>query len=134
MTPPGRRLRVTRSSTAPGFANQQNSHLAYAPEIASAMLQRQQASAVIAARQKIVEGAVGAEVRFHAPSLSRLPRSGQCWRPNAASARRRDLVRALQSGDADQAAHLHAEEDQEHAPDACHRVEVLLQRVSDEAH
>ena len=34
------------------------SHLAYAPEIASAMLQRQQASAVIAARQKIVEGAV----------------------------------------------------------------------------
>jgi regulator of protease activity HflC (stomatin/prohibitin superfamily) len=35
------------------------SHLAYAPEIASAMLQRQQASAVVAARQKIVEGAVG---------------------------------------------------------------------------
>jgi regulator of protease activity HflC (stomatin/prohibitin superfamily) len=35
------------------------SHLAYAPEIAQAMLQRQQASAVIAARQKIVEGAVG---------------------------------------------------------------------------
>lgn len=35
------------------------SHLAYAPEIASAMLQRQQASAIIAARQKIVEGAVG---------------------------------------------------------------------------
>lgn len=35
------------------------SHLAYAPEIASAMLQRQQASAVIAARQKIVEGACG---------------------------------------------------------------------------
>ena len=35
------------------------SHLAYAPEIASAMLQRQQAAAVIAARQKIVEGAVG---------------------------------------------------------------------------
>jgi hypothetical protein len=34
------------------------SHLAYAQEIASAMLQRQQASAVIAARQKIVEGAV----------------------------------------------------------------------------
>lgn len=34
------------------------SHLAYAPEIASAMLQRQQASAVIAARHKIVEGAV----------------------------------------------------------------------------
>lgn len=35
------------------------SHLAYAPEIASAMLQRQQASAVVAARQRIVEGAVG---------------------------------------------------------------------------
>jgi regulator of protease activity HflC (stomatin/prohibitin superfamily) len=35
------------------------SHLAYAPEIASAMLQRQQASAIIAARQQIVEGAVG---------------------------------------------------------------------------
>ena len=35
------------------------SHLAYAPEIASAMLRRQQAGAVIAARQKIVEGAVG---------------------------------------------------------------------------
>jgi nucleotide-binding universal stress UspA family protein len=35
------------------------SHLAYAPEIAQAMLRRQQAIAVIAARQKIVEGAVG---------------------------------------------------------------------------
>jgi len=35
------------------------SHLAYAQEIAAAMLRRQQASAVIAARQKIVEGAVG---------------------------------------------------------------------------
>lgn len=34
-------------------------HLAYAPEIASAMLQRQQAAAIIDARQKIVEGAVG---------------------------------------------------------------------------
>jgi len=34
------------------------SHLAYAPEIASAMLRRQQAGAIIAARQKIVEGAV----------------------------------------------------------------------------
>lgn len=34
-------------------------HLAYAPEIASAMLRRQQATAVIAARQAIVEGAVG---------------------------------------------------------------------------
>jgi regulator of protease activity HflC (stomatin/prohibitin superfamily) len=35
------------------------SHLAYAPEIAGVMLQRQQASAMIAARTKIVEGAVG---------------------------------------------------------------------------
>ena len=35
------------------------SHLAYAPEIASAMLRRQQASAIVAARFKIVEGAVG---------------------------------------------------------------------------
>jgi regulator of protease activity HflC (stomatin/prohibitin superfamily) len=35
------------------------SHLAYAPEIAAAMLQRQQANAMIAARQRIVEGAVG---------------------------------------------------------------------------
>ncbi len=35
------------------------SHLAYSQEIAAAMLQRQQASAIIAARQKIVEGAVG---------------------------------------------------------------------------
>jgi len=35
------------------------SHLAYAPEIAGAMLQRQQASAIIAARQRIVDGAVG---------------------------------------------------------------------------
>ena len=33
-------------------------HLAYAPEIASAMLQRQQAGAIIAARSQIVEGAV----------------------------------------------------------------------------
>src|SRR5690606_38902133 len=35
------------------------SHLAYAPEIAQAMLQRQQASAVVAARSRIVQGAVG---------------------------------------------------------------------------
>jgi regulator of protease activity HflC (stomatin/prohibitin superfamily) len=35
------------------------SHLAYAPEIAAAMLQRQQAAAIIAARTRIVEGAVG---------------------------------------------------------------------------
>lgn len=42
------------------------SHLAYAPEIAAAMLQRQQASAVIAARQMIVDGAVGmVELALH---------------------------------------------------------------------
>ena len=35
------------------------SHLAYATEIAGAMLQRQQATAIIAARKQIVEGAVG---------------------------------------------------------------------------
>ncbi|MEM1082368.1 MAG: SPFH domain-containing protein, partial [Pseudomonadota bacterium] len=35
------------------------SHLAYAPEIAQAMLQRQQANAVVAARRRIVDGAVG---------------------------------------------------------------------------
>lgn len=35
------------------------SHLAYSPEIANAMLQRQQASAIISARSKIVDGAVG---------------------------------------------------------------------------
>jgi regulator of protease activity HflC (stomatin/prohibitin superfamily) len=35
------------------------SHLAYAPEIAGAMLQRQQADAVVAARSRIVEGAIG---------------------------------------------------------------------------
>ncbi|GIP17242.1 membrane protein [Paenibacillus montaniterrae] len=34
-------------------------HLAYAPEIASAMLQRQQASAIVSARKQIVDGAVG---------------------------------------------------------------------------
>jgi len=42
------------------------SHLAYAQEIASAMLQRQQATAIIAARSKIVEGAVGmVEMALH---------------------------------------------------------------------
>ena len=46
------------------------SHLAYAPEIAQAMLRRQQASAVVAARQKIVEGAVGM-VETALTSLSR---------------------------------------------------------------
>jgi hypothetical protein len=50
------------------------SHLAYAPEIAAAMLQRQQAAAVVAARQKIVEGAVGmvelAMEQIHAKRLA----------------------------------------------------------------
>jgi hypothetical protein len=42
------------------------SHLAYAPEIAGAMLQRQQAAAIIAARQRIVDGAVGmVEMALH---------------------------------------------------------------------
>ena len=42
------------------------SHLAYSPEIAAAMLRRQQASAIIAARQKIVEGAVSmVEMALH---------------------------------------------------------------------
>jgi regulator of protease activity HflC (stomatin/prohibitin superfamily) len=42
------------------------SHLAYAPEIANAMLRRQQAMAIIAARTKIVEGAVGmVEMALH---------------------------------------------------------------------
>jgi regulator of protease activity HflC (stomatin/prohibitin superfamily) len=42
------------------------SHLAYAQEIAAAMLQRQQAGAIIAARQRIVEGAVGmVEMALH---------------------------------------------------------------------
>jgi regulator of protease activity HflC (stomatin/prohibitin superfamily) len=39
--------------------NARISHLAYAPEIAQAMLQRQQANAIIAARTRIVAGAVG---------------------------------------------------------------------------
>lgn len=45
-------------------------NLSYAPEIASAMLRRQQATAVVAARQKIVEGAVGM-VQMALTSLSR---------------------------------------------------------------
>jgi SPFH domain / Band 7 family len=42
-----------------GIEEARLTHLAYAPEIAQAMLRRQQAEAVIAARQKIVHGAVG---------------------------------------------------------------------------
>jgi regulator of protease activity HflC (stomatin/prohibitin superfamily) len=48
------------------------SHLAYAPEIAGAMLRRQQAEAVIAARQRIVDGAVG----MVEMALQRLDREG----------------------------------------------------------
>jgi len=52
------------------------SHLAYAPEIAQAMLQRQQAGAIIAAREKIVEGAVtmveGALARLEAEQVVHL--------------------------------------------------------------
>jgi regulator of protease activity HflC (stomatin/prohibitin superfamily) len=52
---------LTRALNAAGVevVESQISHLAYAPEIAHAMLQRQQAGAIIAARQRIVEGAVG---------------------------------------------------------------------------
>ncbi|WP_026423085.1 SPFH domain-containing protein [Actinokineospora inagensis] len=42
-----------------GVIESRITHLAYAPEIAGAMLRRQQAGAVVAARQRIVEGAVG---------------------------------------------------------------------------
>jgi len=48
------------------------SHLAYAPEIAQAMLQRQQAGAVVAARSLIVDGAVG----MVEMALARLDREG----------------------------------------------------------
>lgn len=48
------------------------SHLAYAPEIAGAMLQRQQATAVVSARKQIVEGAVG----MVEMALSRLSEKG----------------------------------------------------------
>ena len=41
------------------FIEARISHLAYSPEIAEAMLRRQQAGAIVAARQLIVEGAVG---------------------------------------------------------------------------
>ena len=52
---------LTRALGAAGVevVEAQISHLAYAPENAQAMLQRQQAGAIIAARQRIVEGAVG---------------------------------------------------------------------------
>jgi len=49
------------------------SHLAYAPEIASAMLQRQQAEAIVAARSRIVDGACG----MVEMALERLDKSSQ---------------------------------------------------------
>ena len=66
------------------------SSLAYAPEIAQAMLQRQQASAVIAAREKIVEGAVtmvqnalrparGATTSSPSTTSARRPWCRTCW-------------------------------------------------------
>lgn len=49
------------------------SHLSYAPEIAGAMLQRQQATAIVAARHKIVEGAVGmVEMALHELSVKKI--------------------------------------------------------------
>ena len=75
------------------------SHLAYAPEIAAAMLQRQQAGAIIAARQRIVEGAVGMvemaldmlSQQGHRARSTRSARrrwSATCWSCCAASATR----------------------------------------------
>ncbi len=55
----GRQLDERLSQAGVDVVEARISHLAYAPEIAQAMLQRQQASAIIAARQKIVDGAVG---------------------------------------------------------------------------
>lgn len=55
------KTQVSKSLTAAGIRIEETriSHLAYAPEIAAAMLQRQQAQAIVAARQQIVDGAVG---------------------------------------------------------------------------
>jgi len=61
------------------------SHLAYAPEIAAAMLQRQQADAVVAARSRIVEGAVG----IAAAALEQLSHSGM---PELDDAKRVEIV------------------------------------------
>ncbi|NMO02707.1 SPFH domain-containing protein [Gordonia sp. TBRC 11910] len=52
-------LRVRTESAGIEVIEARITHLAYAPEIAQAMLVRQQAAQVVAARQKIVEGAVG---------------------------------------------------------------------------
>lgn len=55
------RLELTKVLSQAGVevSDARISHLAYAPEIAQAMLQRQQAGAILAARARIVEGAVG---------------------------------------------------------------------------
>jgi hypothetical protein len=57
------------------------SHLAYAPEIAAAMLQRQQAGAIIAARQRIAEGTRRAEPASPAnrPFAARIRPSHPGW-------------------------------------------------------
>ena len=53
-----RELQERMQKTGVAIDEARLTHLAYAPEIAQAMLRRQQAEAVIAARQKIVHGAV----------------------------------------------------------------------------
>jgi len=55
----GQEIQERLSSAGVELIEARISHLSYAPEIANAMLRRQQATAIIAARQKIVEGAVG---------------------------------------------------------------------------
>ncbi|MFJ5028626.1 SPFH domain-containing protein [Streptomyces sp. NPDC088560] len=52
-------LRIRVQAAGVEIIESRFTHLAYAPEIASAMLQRQQAGAVVAARRQIVDGAVG---------------------------------------------------------------------------
>jgi regulator of protease activity HflC (stomatin/prohibitin superfamily) len=54
-----RELRARVEAAGVEIIESRFTHLAYAPEIASAMLQRQQAGAVVAARRQIVDGAVG---------------------------------------------------------------------------
>ncbi len=55
----GREIQERVAAAGVSVSEARINHLAYAPEIAQAMLQRQQADAIIAARQKIVDGAVG---------------------------------------------------------------------------
>ncbi|MFA5861491.1 MAG: SPFH domain-containing protein [Candidatus Thermoplasmatota archaeon] len=65
------------------------SHLAYAPEIAGAMLQRQQATAILAARRRIVEGAAG----MVEDVIKTLERTGTLT--GMTEAQRSDMVRSL---------------------------------------